>query len=151
MEATFLDQNVPSENEPFDFLRLFCTFDRSARVSLNPNQIIILRTINLARKSSKNDSDGESARSQNSVTAIRTIVIQNTKCDVQESQLVRVSEKCPKPGQAGAWLRRCVVTSLQWVSVTFTQDASTYFRYAVSVFSVEERGEKVLGLCLPQP
>ena len=79
MEATFLDQNVPPENEPFDFLRLFRTFDRSARVSLNPNQIIILRTINLARKSSKNDSDGESARSQNSTTMIRTLVSQNTK------------------------------------------------------------------------
>ena len=60
----------------FDFYR---AFDRSEGVSVNPNQIIILRTINLARKSSKNDSDGESARSQNSVTMIRTLDTQNIK------------------------------------------------------------------------
>ena len=35
VEATFLDQTVPPENEPFDFLRLFRAFDRSVCFSVN--------------------------------------------------------------------------------------------------------------------
>ena len=67
-----------SRKRAFRF-RFFGIFDFSVHFSVNSNQIKILRTINVPQKVSKNDSDGESARSQNSVTMFRTPVTHNRK------------------------------------------------------------------------